>query len=85
MAFLRGSRYGAELAKNANNMRFPPDLEREYHLFYLDERCSHVRSFNTIMCGLVALAIAACLVADRTDLVEHLRLLGVGSVYALLV
>jgi diguanylate cyclase (GGDEF)-like protein len=56
------SRYAAELAKGAVGMKFPPELEREYHAFYLAERVSHVRSFNLIMCALVFLAfVAACL------------------------
>lgn len=50
------SRYAEELAKGAVDMQFPPQLEREYHTFYLNERRSHVRSFNTIMCGLATWA-----------------------------
>jgi hypothetical protein len=53
-----GSRYAAELNKDARDMRFPPELEHEYHHFYLDERRSHVRSFNVIMCALFVLACA---------------------------
>lgn len=87
MDFLRSSRYGAELAKNTTGMRFPADLEQEYHLFYLNERRSHVRSFNAIMCVLVALAMLACLLSERTrtQSMEHLRLAGIGGIYALFV
>lgn len=41
-AFMPGSRYAAALSKGARDMRFPPELEREYHRFYLAERRSHV-------------------------------------------
>lgn len=58
------SRYAAELAKGAVDMKFPPELEREYHAFYLAERVSHVRSFNLIMGVLVSWAFVAACLAD---------------------
>lgn len=87
MPLLPGSRYGSELRKSARDMRFPPELEREYHMFYLAERRSHVRSFNTIMGAVIALALVACLVADstRADILQHARLGIIGLTYAVLV
>jgi diguanylate cyclase (GGDEF)-like protein len=82
-----GSRYGSQLRKSESEMRFPPDLEREYHKFYLAERRSHVRSFNSIMAGVVALALLASFLADhtRSDLLQPVRLGIIGSAYAVLI
>lgn len=82
-----GSRYGTELNKNASTMRFPPELEREYHAFYLAERRSHVRSFNVIMFVLVVLALFASLVSDhaRADAVQHLRVGAIACAYLVLI
>jgi diguanylate cyclase (GGDEF)-like protein len=82
-----GSRYAAELAKGALDMRFPPELEREYHSFYLTERRTHVRSFNVIMCALVALALLVSVLseASRPHLAQHLRLGLIGCAYLAIV
>jgi diguanylate cyclase (GGDEF)-like protein len=71
-----GSRYAAELKKGAREMRFSPELEREYHRFYIAERLSHVRSFNVIMCALFALACAHSIWSEPlgTGLGQHVRL-----------
>jgi diguanylate cyclase (GGDEF)-like protein len=53
---LPDSRFADELARGAVGMTFPPELEREYHAFFLTERRSHVRSFNMIMCTLATSA-----------------------------
>jgi len=58
-----GSRYASALRRGARSMRFEPELEREYHHFYLTERRSHVRSFNVIMLILTTLAGAYSMVA----------------------
>ncbi len=51
------SPYARELERNRGDMKFSPELEREYHRYYLNERRAHVRSFNLIM---FLLAAAAC-------------------------
>jgi diguanylate cyclase (GGDEF)-like protein len=61
---LPDSRYAEELVKGAVDMKFPPELEREYHTFYLTERRAHVRSFNLIMCALVGCAFIASCISD---------------------
>lgn len=85
--YLPGSRYAAELGKKAHDMRFPPDLEEEYHIFYLAERRSHVRSFNVILCALMSLALLASMFADRTsvDIVQHVRIATIAVAFAVLV
>src|ERR1700676_885365 len=54
---LADSRFADELARGTLGMTFPPELEREYHAFFLTERRSHVRSFNMIMCTLATSAL----------------------------
>lgn len=85
-AFMPGSRYAAELSKGSRDMRFPPDLEREYHRFYLAERRSHVRFFNAVVCALVLLALLASLISshENTGLAQYLRLVSIASAYFLL-
>lgn len=82
-----GSRYAAELGKGVRVMRFPPELEREYHAFYLAERRSHVRSFNVIMLALVALALLASLLSEvtRNDIAHYVRVSVIGCAYLVLV
>jgi diguanylate cyclase (GGDEF)-like protein len=81
-----GSRYSAELAKGARDMRFPPDLEREYHHFYIAERRTHVRSFNVIMSVLFACAWASSwLVSSPTDPAQQARLGGIVVAYLIMV
>ena len=55
------SRYARELDKAGGKMKFPPGLEAEYQDFYLRERRSHVRSFNLVICALIACALARSL------------------------
>jgi hypothetical protein len=78
------SRYAAELAKGAVDMKFPPELEREYHTFYLTERVSHVRSFNLIMCTLVTWAFVAACLSDGplSGSFQRLRLGAIVLAYA---
>ncbi|HEY0766391.1 MAG TPA: hypothetical protein VGD47_00420 [Steroidobacteraceae bacterium] len=80
---IRGSRYAGELKKGARDMRFPPDLEREYHHFYLAERRTHVRSFNLIMAALMALAGTDALWGEplRAHLAQYLRLGAIAVSY----
>ncbi len=80
---LPGSRYAAELNRGARDMRFPPELEREYHSFYLAERRSHVRSFNVIMCVLVGIALLVSLIEPRFDgdLTQHVRVIAIELAY----
>jgi diguanylate cyclase (GGDEF)-like protein len=80
---LPGSRYAAELNRGAGDMRFPPELEREYHHFYLSERRSHVRSFNVIMCVLFVLACADSVwtAPFQAQLAQHLRLGAIAFAY----
>lgn len=81
-----GSRYAAELGKGAANMRFPAELEREYHRFYLAERRSHVRFFNAVVCGLVVLALLASLISghENTGAFQYLRLGAIAVAYLLM-
>lgn len=83
---ISGSRYGAELAKSSRNMRFPLELEREYHAFYLAERRSHVRSFNVIMLAIAALALVVSVLSQdtRADAIQHLRVGMIASIYLFL-
>ncbi|MGH8193730.1 MAG: diguanylate cyclase domain-containing protein [Woeseiaceae bacterium] len=85
--YLPGSRYAAELGKKVHDMRFPLELEQEYHIFYLAERRSHVRSFNVILCALLSLALLASMFADRTsvDIVQHVRVATIAVAFAVLV
>ena len=70
-----GSLYAAELAKGAPDMHFPPELEREYHRFYIAERQTHVRSFNLIMSLLLACAWAGSwILSPRIDPAQQARL-----------
>jgi hypothetical protein len=80
---LPGSRYAAELNKGAGDMRFPPELERDYHRFYLTERRGHVRSFNVIMCALFVLACADSVwtAPFQAQLAQHLRLGAIAFAY----
>jgi len=55
------SPYARELERGTRDMNFSPELEREFHRFYLSERHSHVRSFNLIM---FLLAAAACVLVS---------------------
>jgi diguanylate cyclase (GGDEF)-like protein len=77
------SRYAAELKKDARDMRFPPELEDEYHHFYLAERRSHVLSFNAIMCAVFGLACpeSVCAAPFTTQLSQHLRLATIAVAY----
>ncbi|HZD53085.1 MAG TPA: GGDEF domain-containing protein [Woeseiaceae bacterium] len=86
MPYLHGSRYGTELRKGAQDMRFPPDLEREYHMFYLAERRSHSRYFNVVMCGLSMVALAACILSARmhSDPLQHARVAAIALTYGTL-
>jgi hypothetical protein len=65
--YMPGSRYAAELQNGARDMRFPPALEREYHLFYLAERRSHVRFFNAVMGVLLLIALLASLLLSHEN------------------
>jgi diguanylate cyclase (GGDEF)-like protein len=47
------SRYAAELDKRAAEVRFAPDLEAEYDEFFLSERRSQLRWFNSMLFALV--------------------------------
>jgi diguanylate cyclase (GGDEF)-like protein len=78
-----GSRYGAELSRDPRGMRFPPDLEAEYHRFYLAERRSHVRVFNIIMSALVGIALLASLLAERFEgeIGQHIRIVVIELAY----
>jgi diguanylate cyclase (GGDEF)-like protein len=78
-----GSRYAAELSRAARYARFPAELEREYHAFYLAERRSHVRSFNVIMAVLVGWALLASLLEARFygDIGQHLRIVVIELAY----
>ncbi|HWM26950.1 MAG TPA: hypothetical protein VNQ14_00730, partial [Woeseiaceae bacterium] len=80
-----GSRYAAELGKKERAMRFPPELEREYHAFYLAERRSHVRSFNVIMLAIVVLALAVSVLPAGTDIVQHARIAAIACAYLVLI
>lgn len=81
-----GSRYSAELAKGARDMRFPADLEREYHRFYIAERRTHVRSFNAIMSLLLACAWAGSwLFSSPTDPARQVRLGAIVVAYLIMV
>jgi diguanylate cyclase (GGDEF)-like protein len=78
-----GSRYAAELNKGAGEMRFAPGMEREYLLFYLAERRSHVRFFNAVMGALVLLALLASLLLahQNAGLWQYGRLGGIAAAY----
>jgi diguanylate cyclase (GGDEF)-like protein len=78
-----GSRYAAELGRDLRTMRFPPELESEYHRFYLAERRSHVRTFSIIMSVLVAIALVASLIGERFsgDIGQHVRILIIQVAY----
>jgi diguanylate cyclase (GGDEF)-like protein len=79
------SRYASQLSKGTGEMRFPPDLEREYHGFYLSERRSHVRSFNLIMSVLTGCAFASSLLShDLADSLQRWRLGAIALTYLLL-
>jgi diguanylate cyclase (GGDEF)-like protein len=82
-----GSRYAAELGRETRAMTFPPDLEREYHAFYLAERRSHVRSFNVIMLAIVAFALLASILSlnTRADVVQHFRVGAIACAYLVLI
>ena len=68
-------------------MRFEPELEREYHRFYLTERRSHVRSFNVIMLVLTALAGTYSMIARgfQVDRLQMLSLAVIGLGYVSMV
>ena len=68
------SRYAAELDKRAAEAKFAPDLEAEYDEFFLSERRSQLRWFNSM---LFALAVWGCLLSlDRGhDAMQRLRLI----------
>jgi diguanylate cyclase (GGDEF)-like protein len=82
-----GSRYAAELSRGARYVHFSPELEREYHAFYLAERKSHVRSFNLIMAALVAWALLASLFEARFqgDIGQHVRIVIIELAYLAMV
>lgn len=81
--YMPGSRYAAELNKGAGEMRFAPEMEREYLLFYLAERRSHVRFFNAVMGTLVLLALLASLLLahQNAGLWQYSRLGGIAAAY----
>jgi diguanylate cyclase (GGDEF)-like protein len=81
--YMPGSRYAAELNKEARDMRFAPELEREYLFFYLAERRSHVRFFNAVMGALLLLALLASLLLahQNAGLWQYGRLGGIAAVY----
>lgn len=87
MPLATGSRYAEELARHTGGMTFPPDLEREYHDFYLAERRSHVRSFNVIMFAIVAFTLLVSLVSghERADLLQHIRVGVIALAYVILI
>jgi diguanylate cyclase (GGDEF)-like protein len=67
-------------------MRFPADLEREYHRFYIAERRTHVRSFNAIMSLLLACAWAGSwLFSSPTDPARQVRLGAIVVAYLIMV
>jgi diguanylate cyclase (GGDEF)-like protein len=80
---LPGSRYAAELNRQGRDMRFPPELEREYHAFYLAERRAHVRTFNVIMSVLVGIALLSSMLQAKFqgDIAQHVRIILIGLVY----
>jgi len=79
------SRYARELDKAGGKIRFPPALEAEYHKFYLSERRSHVRSFNLIICALIACALARSLwLGKSTESLEPVWLAGCVCAYLLM-
>ena len=82
-----GSRYAAELGKEARAMKFPPDLEREYHAFYLAERRSHVRSFNAIMFVLIAFTLLVSVLSSREPggILQHVLVGSIAFAYAVLI
>ena len=81
--YMPGSRYAAELHKGAGEMRFAPEMEREYLLFYLAERRSHVRFFNAVMGALVLSALLASLLLEHQNagLWQYSRLGGITAAY----
>jgi diguanylate cyclase (GGDEF)-like protein len=81
---LADSRFADELARDAVGMTFPPELEREYHAFFLTERRSHVRSFNMIMCALATSALLTSWLSYDTanGRVPLLRLGAIALAYA---
>jgi diguanylate cyclase (GGDEF)-like protein len=81
--YMPGSRYAAELNKGAGEMRFAPEMEREYLLFYLAERRSHVRFFNAVMGALVLSALLASLLLEHQNagLWQYSRLGGITAAY----
>jgi diguanylate cyclase (GGDEF)-like protein len=64
-------------------MRFAPEMEREYLLFYLAERRSHVRFFNAVMGALVLSALLASLLLEHQNagLWQYSRLGGITAAY----
>jgi diguanylate cyclase (GGDEF)-like protein len=78
------SRFAVELARGAADMTFPPELESEYHTFFLTERRAHVRSFNSIMCTLATCAFLMSWLSYGTinDGPQRLRLGAIALAYA---
>jgi diguanylate cyclase (GGDEF)-like protein len=87
MPELPASRYARELLRQTGAMKFPPELEREYHEFYLAERRSHVRSFNVIMFVLVALTLLVSVLSSHghADVVQHVRVGSIALAYVVLI
>jgi diguanylate cyclase (GGDEF)-like protein len=81
---LADSRFADELGRSVPAMTFPPDLEREYHTFFLTERRSHVRSFNSIMFALATCAFLASWLSygAANDTLQRLRLGAIALAYA---
>jgi diguanylate cyclase (GGDEF)-like protein len=73
------SRYAAELGKSAAELKFAPELEREYDSFYLAERRSQVRAFNGMVCALAIWALILSLGhVSMQDPLQRLRLAGIA-------
>lgn len=87
MPQVTGSRYAEELGRHTGGMTFPPELEREYHEFYLAERRSHVRSFNVIMFAIVAFTLLVSVMSghERADLLQHIRVGAIALAYVILI
>ena len=82
---LPGSRYAQELGRDSRDMRFAPELEREFLAFYMVERRTHVRSFNPIVFALLVLAWAASFASEPASFGTHLRLAIIAAAYAVMV
>jgi diguanylate cyclase (GGDEF)-like protein len=69
------SRFAAELGKSATDVKFAPELEEEYDVFFLAERRSQVRSFNGMVFVLSVLALLLSFGHDQVhDSLQRIRL-----------